>query len=69
MGGKYVINNIHSREIWELLDRVPSSLLVVSNMCFLSNVGGRSLMEGGCVSGWQICDQQHSLSRDLGTIG
>ena len=27
------------------------------------------LGEGGCVSGWQICDQQHSLSRDLGTIG
>ena len=25
--------------------------------------------EGDCVSGWQICDQQHSLSRDLGTIG
>ena len=44
MGGKYVINNTHSREIWELLDGVPSSLLVVSNLCFLSNVGGRSLM-------------------------
>ena len=44
MGGKYVINNTYSREIWELLDRVPSSLLVVPNMCFLSNVGGRSLM-------------------------
>ena len=27
------------------------------------------LGEGGCVSGWHICDQQHSLSRDLGTIG
>ena len=39
-----MINNTHSGEIWELLDRVPSSLLVVSNMCFLSNVDGRSLM-------------------------